>query len=95
MMAASITLRVLTEAGVAFEDEAVSIIAPGELGYLGFLANHAPLVTTVQPGNFIWRRPNGETQTVHVSAGLLEIAKNHLTILTHSVERPRPSPQTD
>ena len=44
-MADPITLRVLTDAGLAIEDQAVSVIAPGEVGYLGVLHNHAPLIT--------------------------------------------------
>ena len=87
-----ITLRVLTEAGLAIEDQAVSIVAPGEIGYLGFLANHAPLVTTLHPGSFMWRCPDGSTHTVRVGSGLLEIAKNDLTILTDLVSEP-PTPE--
>ena len=78
----AIHLRVLTDAGVALEDEAVSIVAPGELGFLGILYNHAPLVTTLQPGTLTWRRPNGTSQQLHVDAGLLEVVKNRVTVLT-------------
>jgi len=84
-MADAITLRVLTETGIALEDEAVSIVAPGELGYLGMLRNHAPLVTTLTPGKLTWRKPSGEVRTAHVGTGLLEILRNRLTILTDSL----------
>lgn len=87
-MAAPIHLRVLTDTGLAFEDEAVSVIAPGERGYVGFLSRHAPLVTTVQPGTLTWRTPEGQRRTVRIGAGLLEIIKNRLTILTNSVSEP-------
>ena len=84
-MPGPITLRVLTEAGLVIEDQAVSVIAPGELGYLGMLANHAPLVTTIQPGTLTWRTPTGQTKTARVESGLLEIAHNHLTLFTNTV----------
>ena len=87
-MPAPITLRVLTEAGVAFQDQAVSIIAPGELGYLGILANHAPLMTTLVPGQLTWRRPDGSSRLARVGSGLLEIEHNRLTILTNSFSLP-------
>ncbi len=90
-MADPITLRVMTDAGVAIEDQAVSVIAPGEVGYLGILRNHAPLVTTLQPGKLIWRNASGQSGTVFVADGLLEIAKNHLTILTTSVSESAPA----
>ena len=82
---AAITLRILTAGGLAIEDEAVSIVAPGELGYLGILHNHAPLVTTLTPGQLAWRRASGEQRTVRVGEGLLEIAQNRCTVLTSSV----------
>ena len=81
----SITLRVLTQAGPAVDDEAVSIIAPGEVGYLGILRNHAPLVTTLKPGTLTWRRPDGSTYTRHIGSGLLDVQRNHVTILTGAV----------
>ena len=84
-MEKAITLRVLTQDGLVLEDEAVSVVAPGEIGYLGMLRNHAPLVTTLQPGKLTWRRPGGEQHAVRVGKGLLEVVKNRLTILTDGV----------
>ena len=93
-MAAAIALRVLTQEGLAFEDEAVSVIAPGELGYLGILRNHAPLVTTLKPGKLIWRNAGGQRRTVLVGSGLLEIAKNRCTLLTSRLTEVVPSEPT-
>ena len=90
-MAEPITLRVLTSEGVAVEDQATSIIAPGELGYVGFLSHHAPLVTTLSPGKLTWQRPSGERRTIRIGSGLLEIAHNHLTMLTDSFTEPAAS----
>ena len=84
-MADPMMLRVLTQEGLVFEDRAVSVIAPGELGYLGMLKNHAPLVTTLAPGKLIWRRTSGERHVRHIGAGLLEVVRNQVTILTDSV----------
>ena len=89
-MANAITLRVLTQAGPAVDDEAVSIIAPGEVGYLGILRNHAPLVTTLKPGTLTWRRPDGQTHTRRIGDGLLEISHNRCTLLTAFVSEPAP-----
>ena len=91
-MAASITLRVLTHGGLAVEDEAVSVIAPGEPGYLGILCRHAPLVTTLKPGRLSWRKPDGTTRLLMIGDGLLEIAANRCTVLTGSVAERAPAP---
>ena len=91
-MATPITLRVLTEAGLALDDLAVSIRAPGEIGYLGILSHHAPLVTTLQPGTLMWRTPGGQTHQRRVGTGLLEISHNLVTLLTSAVSsEPAPS----
>ena len=84
-MAEAMTLRVLTPEGLALEDQAVSVTAPGEPGYLGMLRDHAPLVTTLQPGLLTWRRPGGDTHRRYLGAGLLEVAHNQVTILTDAV----------
>ena len=87
-MADPITLRVLTQEGLAFESQAVSVIAPGAPGYLGILKNHAPLVTTLKPGKLAWRTGAGEEHRAQIGGGLLEVIKNHVTILTDSVGEP-------
>ena len=86
---AAITLRVLTQEGLVLEDEAVSVIAPGEVGYLGMLRNHAPLVTTLVPGTLTWRSADGATRTRQIGAGLLEVVQNQITVLTDRVSEPQ------
>ena len=86
----TITLRVVTQEGLAFEEPATAIRAPGEVGYLGILRNHAPLVTTLTPGILSWRRPDGPRQAARVGVGLLEVVKNRVTILTDTVSGPQP-----
>ena len=75
-------VRILTEDGVRFEGEAVSIVAPGALGLLGILANHAPLLTTLAPGPLTVRTPAGTAGRFQVGHGLLEMFRNQLTIVT-------------
>lgn len=85
-MAGSIHLRVLTDAGIALEEPTVSVTAPGERGYVGFLRRHAPLVTTVRPGKLAWRTVEGRVRVAKVGAGLLEILHDRLTLLTDSIQ---------
>jgi F-type H+-transporting ATPase subunit epsilon len=89
-MAEAMTLRVLTDAGLAIEDEAVSVIAPGEVGYLGMLRNHAPLITTLGSGTLTWRTPRGERRLIRIGPGLLEVQKNQVTVLTDYVAEAGP-----
>ena len=86
MATRTMTLRLLTPAGLALEDEATSIVAPGEMGYLGILLNHAPLVTTLAPGQLRWKRAGGQRVSRRIGAGLLEVARNAVVILTDSLD---------
>lgn len=87
-MAETIRIRVLTDAGVALDEQAVSVVAPGEVGYLGMLRNHAPLVTTLAPGILRWKTPQGDEKRVSIGPGLLEITNNRLTLLVSTLEEP-------
>ena len=84
-MALPISLKVITHEGVAIDEPAAAICAPGEPGYLGILRNHAPLVTTLVPGTLTWRSADGTTHARHIGAGLLEVQRNHVTILTEEI----------
>ena len=84
---AAIRLRVLTDAGLAFEEDADAIAAPGELGYLGILRNHAPLITTLQAGRLTWRAGSGPTHACTIGPGLLEIQHNTVTVLTTRIDQ--------
>ena len=79
-------LEILTPKRRVFNGPVTSVIAPGALGYLGVLANHAPLVTTLVPGKVTYRGP-GETGRLLQSRGygLMEVYHNQATLLLDEV----------
>ena len=79
-------LKIVTPTEVFFEGQAVSVVAPGALGYLGILQNHAPFITTVSKGNLTFRDPEGKTQTFKVEGGFLEVLNNRVLVLTDKVQ---------
>ena len=85
-MTNSFKLEILTPRKRVFTGEVASLVAPGELGYLGVLANHAPLVTTLVPGKVTLRDAAGGTQVFQSSGeGLLEVYHNQVTLLLDAV----------
>ena len=64
-----------------YEGSAVSLIAPSELGYLGVLADHAPLVANLSRGTITLREESGKTTIFSSTSGFLEVLKNTVTIL--------------
>jgi len=81
-------LSVVTPEKVVFEQEAVSIVAPGIEGYLGVLTNHAPLITPLTTGRFEIKDSNGNQSEYFLSGGFLEVSHNLATILADAIEKP-------
>ncbi|KPL05529.1 hypothetical protein AMJ85_11720 [candidate division BRC1 bacterium SM23_51] len=78
-------LQIVTPERVVFDENVTSIIAPGEAGYLGVLARHAPLLTTLAEGKLTVRRGE-QVSEYRVSRGFLEVYHNVATLLVDSIE---------
>ena len=75
-------LTILSSDKKMYEGDLQSLVAPGEAGYLGILANHAPFMTTLVPGKITLKDAAGKTTALNSKAGgFLEIIKNKATIL--------------
>jgi len=80
------SLEILTPNRTFFAGPVASLIAPGTLGYLGILTNHAPLITTLVPGRMSWRDASGQTTTLQsTGGGLLEVHRNRVTLLSDTI----------
>ena len=88
-MAATYHLRMLTPAETVFDEDVVSIVAPGEAGYLGVLANHAPIITTLKRGKLRVTSENSD-KWYDIGGGILKVAKNHAVLLSESIEEGEP-----
>ena len=79
-------LEIMTPAKTLFTGPVTSLVAPGALGYLGVLANHAPLVTTLTPGKVTYRDPSGNTTILFSKGtGLLDVYRNKATLLADEI----------
>jgi F-type H+-transporting ATPase subunit epsilon len=83
-MAKEFRLQVYTQEKQVLDEPVTSIVVPGEDGYLGVLANHAPLICTLGDGTLTVKREMSERQ-MHISGGFLEVANNRATVLADSV----------
>ncbi len=84
----TMTLEIVTPDRMVVSDpEVVSVTAPGVSGYLGILANHAPLMTELRVGEIDYRRSDGTEVHLAAAQGFMEVADNKVTILTDSAER--------
>ena len=81
-------LSAVTPEKVVFERDATSIIAPGAVGYLGVLTDHAPLITPLVSGHLQVKDRVGNRMSFFISGGFLEVSNNIATILADAIERP-------
>lgn len=86
-MAATYRFKVLTPNRRELDEDVVSIVAPGEAGYLGILANHAPLMTTLKAGELKVRFADDREAVYRVGGGILKVAANTAIVLTESIEK--------
>ncbi len=83
---ASFILSIVTPEHILFEEEVESIVVPGALGYLGVLANHAPLITPIEPGRLTIQKSASTEINLAISGGFLEVSNNKATVLADAVE---------
>ncbi|MFH0771131.1 MAG: F0F1 ATP synthase subunit epsilon [Candidatus Omnitrophota bacterium] len=80
-------VSIVTPFKIAYEGQVSSLIVPGELGYLGVLVNHAPLIADLVPGKIIVRDTSNRTSIFHSAGkGIIEVLENNVNILVDSIE---------
>ena len=86
-MADSISLKVVTPIRLVLEEQVDELTAPGPLGQLGILPDHAALMTTLETGQLSYRK-SGATAVVTVAGGYAEVLDNVVTVLANAAEFP-------
>lgn len=81
-----IRLDIVTAERVVYSEEVDIVVAPGVLGELGVLPHHAPLMTTLEPGELRVRK-GGEEYSLVISGGFLEVRPDRVIILADAAER--------
>lgn len=84
-MASEFQLSILTPERTVFAGAVEYVQVPGTEGYLGVLANHAPLVTALAEGNLTVRKSGGHEEQWRVSGGFFEVSHNKATVLADAL----------
>jgi F-type H+-transporting ATPase subunit epsilon len=82
----AIRLDIVTAERLVYSDDVDIVVAPGIEGELAILPSHAPLMTTLAPGELLLRK-EGEETALAVSGGFLEVRPDRVTVLADSAER--------
>ena len=86
-MAMTIHVDIVSAEAEMFSGLAEMVFAPAVMGEVGVLPGHAPLVTSLKPGEVRVRLPGGEEQSFYVSSGMLEIQPHVITVLSDTAQR--------
>lgn len=84
---ATIHVDIVSAEGEIFSGEAAMVFAPAAMGDIGIAPRHAPLLTTLRPGEVRVQTPGGEEQFFYVSGGAIEIQPHLITVLADTALR--------
>ena len=87
-MAKTLHVDIVSAEQAIYSGEATMVIAPGEVGELGILPEHMPLITRIKPGTVeITPAGGGEKQLIFVAGGILEVQPKVVTVLADTAIR--------
>jgi len=81
-----LTVEIVTAERVVRIEQGVDVlIAPGSEGQLAILPKHAALMTTLAPGELVFRRGPSESDFA-ITGGFMEVRNDRVTVLADAAE---------
>lgn len=80
-MADTLRLEIITPQEIAFSEDVQMVTLPAVDGQIGVYPHHARVITQIEPGEIIVHQ-NGQDRSLAVGEGLVEIAGDHVAIVT-------------
>ena len=78
-------LEVITPERKVYEEDVDMVVAPASEGYVGILPHHAPLLTTLGPGEFRVKK-GGVEEVMAVFGGFMDVRGDRVIVLTEAAE---------
>ncbi len=83
----TIQVEVVSAEESIFSGPAKFVSIPGEMGDMGILPGHAPLITRIKPGAVRIEKADGDEEFVFVAGGILEVQPRLVTVLSDTAIR--------
>lgn len=83
----TIRVDIVSAEAEIYSGDAAMVFAPAVQGEVGIAPRHAPLITTLNPGEVRVQTAEGEEQQYYVSGGLLEVQPHRVTVLADTAVR--------
>lgn len=81
----SIRCEIVSQDRLVFQGEADIVVVPGEMGEMGILPRHAPLLSTMKYG-ILRVRYQGQEEVFTVAGGVVEVQPDIITVLADAAE---------
>lgn len=85
----TIHVNIVSASEAIFDGDAEMVFAPAEMGEVGILPQHTPLLTRLKPGAVRVRLEGGEEREFFVTGGLLEVQPHEVSVLADTLMRAR------
>ncbi len=86
-MAGTIKVDIVSAEGEIHSGDAQMIFAPARMGEVGIAPRHAPLLTTLRPGEVRVADTEGKEHFYYITGGILEIQPHRVTVLADTALR--------
>ena len=84
---ATILVDIVSVEGSIWSGEANLVIAPARMGEVGIAPRHAPMLTTLRPGDLRVQREGQDELFFYVTGGILEVQPKKITVLADTALR--------
>jgi len=84
---ATIKVDIVSAEGEIYSGEASMVFAPAKMGEVGIAPRHAPLLTSLKPGEVRVETPEGEEEAFYITGGMLEVQPHLVTVLADTALR--------
>jgi F-type H+-transporting ATPase subunit epsilon len=84
---ATIHVEIVSTEGHIYSGDANLVICPAKMGEVGIAPRHAPMMTTLRPGEVRVQADGKEEVFLYVTGGILEVQPGQVTILADSALR--------
>ncbi len=78
--------EIVTPERLVLSETVDEVVLPGTEGYLGVLPGHAPLLTSLIPGEVVYKA-GGKERFLAVSGGFAEVLPHRVSIVAETAER--------
>ncbi len=73
-------LKIISPEKRIFDGEVNRVTVPGTLGEFEILVNHAPIISSLEPGTVRYEIATGELKQLEIESGFVEVQKNVISL---------------